>query len=192
MNNSLLAQTVIFLEISLRLAERALAFPWSERMPSAYSNGIPAHNATAQPERSARVGCKERARAAALEARRNRRAWKTEQTEERGETFCTPRDIAKEEPLPRESRPRLRSFAKAPEPSLARWVRAALKSEPAVSSRSEAVQKRLYRGDGEERSRALQKRARGLEGGRRTQKAASRFPLSGPGLVRGILRVRRP
>lgn len=61
MNNSLLAQTVIFLEISLRLAERAPAFPWSERMPSAYSNCIPMQKATAQPERSARVGRKERA-----------------------------------------------------------------------------------------------------------------------------------
>lgn len=70
---------------------------------------------------------------------------------------------------------------------------AALKSKPAVSSRSEAVQKRLYQGDGETgRNGAQQKRAVGLEGGRRTQKAASRFPLSGPGLVRGILRVRRP
>lgn len=122
MNNSLLAQTVIFLEISLRLAERAPAFPWSERMPSAYSNCIPVHNTTAQPEWSARVGRKERA------ALRSGSAQKSESVENRakggtGETFCTPRDVAKEEPLPRESRPRLRSFAKAPEPSLARWVR---------------------------------------------------------------------
>ena len=61
MNNSLLAQTVIFLEISLHLAERALTSPRSERMPSVYSNHVPVHNMTVQPEWSARVGREERA-----------------------------------------------------------------------------------------------------------------------------------
>lgn len=61
MNNGLLAKMIIFFEISLHLAERALPFPRSKEMPSVDSNCVPGHNMMAQPERSARGGRKERA-----------------------------------------------------------------------------------------------------------------------------------
>lgn len=124
MNNSLLAQTVIFLEISLHLAERAPTLPRSQRMPSVYSNCVPVRNMMVQPERSARVGRKERAVRCSGSAQKSESV-KSSKREERGKPFARPKtQLRKSLCL---ARPGLDSealaFAKAPGPSLTPWIR---------------------------------------------------------------------